>query len=58
MSSDASVQVEPEPSEAARRGQLARDVARDLTARPKRLQSQYLYDALGSQLFEAICELP
>ena len=34
------------------------DVARDLSQRPKRLQPKYLYDALGSHLFEAICELP
>lgn len=37
---------------------LADDVRRDLQASPKRLQPRYLYDALGSQLFEAICELP
>ncbi|MEE2636913.1 MAG: L-histidine N(alpha)-methyltransferase [Acidobacteriota bacterium] len=38
--------------------QLAEDVRRDLGQSPKRLQPHYLYDALGSQLFEAICELP
>jgi L-histidine Nalpha-methyltransferase len=38
--------------------QFADDVARDLTKRPKELQSKYLYDALGSSLFEAICRLP
>jgi len=37
---------------------LARDVAAGLTSRPKQLPAKYLYDALGSQLFEAICELP
>jgi dimethylhistidine N-methyltransferase len=37
---------------------FAADVARDLASVPKRLQPKYLYDALGSQLFEAICELP
>lgn len=37
---------------------LADDVRRDLQASPKRLQPRYLYDALGSKLFEAICELP
>ena len=37
---------------------LARDVADGLTKRPKRLPAKYFYDALGSQLFEAICELP
>jgi dimethylhistidine N-methyltransferase len=37
---------------------FAADVARDLAASPRQLQSQYLYDALGSSLFEAICRLP
>jgi len=34
------------------------DVRRDLQLRPRQLQSKYFYDALGSQLFEAICQLP
>jgi len=34
------------------------DVRRDLALSPKQLQSKYLYDALGSSLFEAICRLP
>lgn len=34
------------------------DVAAGLTARPKVLQPKYLYDELGSHLFEAICLLP
>jgi L-histidine N-alpha-methyltransferase len=29
-----------------------------LTARPKVLEPKYFYDALGSRLFDAICELP
>src|SRR5262245_30474241 len=37
---------------------FATDVRRDLQLRPKQLQSKYLYDALGSSLFEAICRLP
>lgn len=37
---------------------FAADVARDLRLRPKQLQSKYLYDALGSSLFDAICRLP
>ena len=37
---------------------LAADVARDLALTPKQLQSKYLYDALGSSLFDAICRLP
>jgi dimethylhistidine N-methyltransferase len=45
------------PPEEAVRG-FAEDVRRDLSLRPKQLQSRYLYDALGSALFEAICLLP
>jgi len=37
---------------------FAADVARDLQRTPKQLQSHYLYDALGTSLFEAICHLP
>jgi dimethylhistidine N-methyltransferase len=38
--------------------QFAADVRRDLSSTPKQLQSKYLYNALGSSLFEAICRLP
>jgi dimethylhistidine N-methyltransferase len=38
--------------------QFAADVQRDLALTPKQLQSKYLYDPLGSSLFEAICRLP
>jgi L-histidine N-alpha-methyltransferase len=37
---------------------LASDVAEGLRQDPKRIPSRYLYDALGSRLFEAICRLP
>ena len=37
---------------------FAADVGRDLALSPKQLQSKYLYDDLGSSLFEAICRLP
>ena len=37
---------------------FAADVVRDLRRTPKELQSRYLYDALGSSLFDAICRLP
>lgn len=37
---------------------FAEDVRRGLTAFPKVLSPKYFYDALGSKLFEAICELP
>ena len=40
------------------RDRLADDVRWGLSRRQKQLQPRYLYDALGSQLFEAICELP
>ena len=38
--------------------EFAADVRRDLALVPKQIQSKYLYDALGSSLFEAICRLP
>ena len=38
--------------------EFAADVRRDLALTPKQLQSKYLYDALGSSLFDAICRLP
>ena len=37
---------------------FAADVARDLQRTPKQLQARYLYDPLGSSLFDAICRLP
>lgn len=37
---------------------FARDVEYYLTLEPRQLPSRYLYDALGSALFDAICELP
>ena len=40
------------------RDSFADDVRAGLTARPKTLPPKYFYDALGSQLFEAICLLP
>jgi dimethylhistidine N-methyltransferase len=45
-------------SSAQRLAEFAADVARDLRLSPKQLQSKYLYDPLGSSLFEAICRLP
>ena len=38
--------------------EFALEVRRDLALSPKQLQSKYLYNALGSALFEAICHLP
>jgi uncharacterized SAM-dependent methyltransferase len=35
---------------------FARDVSEGLSATPKQLFPKYLYDALGSKLFEAICQ--
>jgi L-histidine N-alpha-methyltransferase len=38
--------------------EFASSVRRDLQLTPKQIQSKYLYDPLGSSLFEAICRLP
>jgi dimethylhistidine N-methyltransferase len=43
-------------TEAAR--EFAADVQYYLTLQPRQLPSRYLYDALGSALFDAICQLP
>jgi dimethylhistidine N-methyltransferase len=37
---------------------FAADAVRDLQRQPKQLQARYLYDPLGSSLFDAICRLP
>jgi L-histidine N-alpha-methyltransferase len=37
---------------------FARDVREGLSSDPKQLFPKYLYDALGSKLFEAICQTP
>jgi L-histidine Nalpha-methyltransferase len=56
-SADARLKIHPLARGDAR-AQFADDVARGLTAEPKRLQPKYFYDELGSLLFEAICLLP
>jgi L-histidine N-alpha-methyltransferase len=38
--------------------ELAADVRYYLTQQPRQLPSRFLYDALGSALFDAICQLP
>jgi len=38
--------------------EFAENVRHYLTQTPRQLPSRYLYDALGSALFDAICELP
>lgn len=45
-----------EPSSPA--ATLAHEVRAGLMAMPKRLPCRFFYDEIGSQLFEAICELP
>jgi L-histidine Nalpha-methyltransferase len=40
------------------RGRFMRDVRDGLRSSPKRLSPEHFYDALGSHLFEAICQLP
>jgi len=50
------LRVAAPPADAVRG--FAEDVARDLALEPKQIQSKYLYDALGSALFETICRLP
>jgi dimethylhistidine N-methyltransferase len=49
--------VAPETARAERE-QFAGDVEYYLSLTPRQLPSKYLYDALGSALFDAICHLP
>src|SRR5262245_52982977 len=46
------------PSSERLAADFAADVRRDLALAPKQLQSKYLYAALGSSLFQAICRRP
>jgi len=46
------------PSSHTDHRQFADDVAYYLSLTPRQLPSRYLYDELGSALFEAICRLP
>jgi len=45
-------------SVAAERSAFAAAVAESLGGRPRQLPTRFLYDALGSALFDAICRLP
>jgi dimethylhistidine N-methyltransferase len=47
-----------EPAVETSTAQLAEDVRYYLSLSPPQLPSRYLYDALGSALFDAICHLP
>ena len=58
MSTRSSEQLNVDSRGSSTLSDLTADVARDLSLVPKQLQSKYLYDALGSSLFEAICRLP
>jgi L-histidine N-alpha-methyltransferase len=49
---------EAPPGDSVGVADFADDVRRHLTLTPRQLPSRYLYDALGSALFEAISELP
>lgn len=51
------VSIRP-PAEEVSTRQFAEDVAFSLAQSPRQLPSRYLYDALGSALFDAICRLP
>ena len=46
------------PLAAIRPDDFARDLLEGLTRSPKEIACKYFYDAEGSRLFDAICELP
>jgi len=54
---NARIPVRPSGTEEST-AQFAADVRFYLTQTPRQLPSRYLYDALGSALFDAICRLP
>jgi dimethylhistidine N-methyltransferase len=58
MTVQARISRRGEPVHEGLRSQFARDTLAGLTARPKRMSPKYFYDEAGSQLFEAITELP
>src|SRR6516162_9134101 len=41
-----------------RRARMAREVRAGLTSTPRSIPPKYFYDDRGSELFDAICELP
>ena len=55
---DPLLHIEQPDAPHAHRDRLADDVRRGLAGRPKRLPPKYFYDDRGSQLFDAICDLP
>ncbi len=50
--------IELQPVEAADREEFSRAVLAGLSRRPRAIPARFLYDARGSALFDAICELP
>ena len=58
MSTTRSRVLAREPTVETSVGQFADDVRYYLSLAPRQLPSRYLYDALGSALFDAICQLP
>ena len=57
--SDATMRmVAGSPAAETSQAHFASDVQYYLAQQPRQLPSRYLYDALGSALFEAICRLP
>jgi L-histidine N-alpha-methyltransferase len=47
-----------QPAAETSAAQFAEDVRDSLSQTPRQLPSRYLYDAVGSALFDAICQLP
>jgi L-histidine N-alpha-methyltransferase len=55
---DPLLRIEQHRAPRVHRDRLARDVRQGLSSHPKRLPPKYFYDDRGSQLFDAICDLP
>jgi dimethylhistidine N-methyltransferase len=52
------IEMDSSATVASERSTFATAVADSLARRPRQLPTRYLYDALGSALFDAICRLP
>lgn len=54
----AAAQEQPKDDEEGEAGSFGRELLAGLKSRPRSISPKFFYDAAGSQLFDAICELP
>ena len=54
----AAAQEQPKDGEEGEAGSFGRELLAGLKSRPRSISPKFFYDAAGSRLFDAICELP